>query len=130
MITFEIIGTRIKHRREEIKISQQELADLLIEKGLKMSRETISKIESGSRATNAIEIKAICGFLSILSEDIMREDEEDDLVGLFRSREKISDEAMMEIEEIQSFIKDIIAQKKINDGSLTLSKQDLHGEVS
>lgn len=122
MITFEIIGNRLKQRREDIKMSQKELTELLEEKGLKMSRETISKIESGSRATNAIEIKAICGLLRVSAEDIMREDEEQDLVSLFRSQGKISDDAMAEIGEIQNFIKDLIAQKKINDGSLTFKK--------
>ncbi len=122
MITFEIIGDRLRKRREEIKMNQKDLAILLEEKGIKISRETISKIESGLRATNAIEIKAICEILRVTAEEIMREEDEQDLVSLFRSQGKISDEAMEEIGDIQIFIKDLIAQKKINDGSMTFKK--------
>lgn len=122
MITFEIIGNRIKQRREEIRMSQKDLTALLEEKGMKISRETISKIENGSRATNAIEIKIICSLLRVSAEDIMRENEEQDLVSLFRSQGKISDDAMEEIGEIQNFIKELIAQKKISDGSMSFKK--------
>lgn len=116
MITFDIIGKRIQQRREEIKMSQKELTQFLEEKGLKMSRETVSKIENGSRATNAIEIRVICEVLRASAEDIMKEDEEQDLVSLFRSRGVISGGAMNEIDDIQVFIKDLIAQKKISSG--------------
>ena len=44
----------------------------------------------------------------------MQENEEKDLVSLFRSRgEKLSEGAVEELEDIQDFIKSIIAQKKI-----------------
>ncbi len=122
MITFDIIGKRIQQRREEIKMSQKELTQFLEEKGLKMSRETVSKIENGSRATNAIEIKVICEVLRASAEDIMKEEEEQDLVSLFRSRGEISVGAMNEIGDIQVFIKDLIAQKKISRGLMTFRK--------
>lgn len=122
MITFKIIGDRIKDRREAINLSQRDLAEILEEKGIKMSRETISKIENGSRATNAIEIKAFCEALRVSVEEIMKEDEEQDLASLFRSRGIISVEAMAEINDIQIFIKDLIAQKKISSGLISLRK--------
>ena len=122
MITFDIIGKRIQQRREDIKMSQKELTQLLVEKGLKMSRETVSKIENGSRATNAIEIRVICEVLRASAEDIMKEDEEQDLVSLFRSRGVISGGAMNEIGDIQVFIKDLIAQKKISSGVMTFGR--------
>lgn len=119
MITFDIIGKRIQQRREEIKMSQKELTQFLEKKGLKMSRETVSKIENGSRATNAIEIKVICEVLRASAEDIMKEDEEQDLVSLFRSRREFSGGTMNEIGDIQVFIKDLITQKKVSSGLMT-----------
>ena len=122
MLTFKIIGERIKQRREETNLSQKDLESFLETKGIKMSRETISKIETGARAINSIEIKAICEILRVSPEDIMSEDEEKDLVSLFRSRGKISNESLNEIAEIQFFIKDLIVQRKINDGAIVLKR--------
>lgn len=123
MITFEIIGERIKEKRESLKMSQKELATLLIEVGLNISRETVSKIENGSRATNVIEIKAISKILGITAEEIMHEEEENGLVSLFRSRgEELSDAVSDELEDIQGFIKSIIAQKKIDIGEIKIKR--------
>lgn len=117
MLTFQIIGQRIKEQREGMNISQKELADELIKSGINISRETVSKIESGSRSANAIEIREICKILSVSYEKLMEEEEEKDLVNLFRSRgNDISEECAKEIEEIQGFIRNIIAQKKISLG--------------
>ena len=113
MITFEIIGERIKTKRTSLKLSQNEMAALLCEKGLTLSRETISKIENGSRATNALEIKAIGQILGVSAEELTAENEEKNLVSLFRSRGDIlSQSAVDELEDIQDFIKGLIAQKK------------------
>ena len=123
MITFEMIGRRIKLRREFLKMSQKDMALLLEEKGLKLSRETISKIENGSRATNAIEIKAIGEIIGISAEELMQENEEKDLVSLFRSRGKeLPQNTIEEIVEIQEFFKSIIVQKKINSGEIKIKR--------
>lgn len=125
MITFEIIGERIKVRRESIKLSQKELSELLTKAGLNLSRETISKIESGSRATNALEIKAIAEVLNITTEELMQEDEEKDLVSLFRSRgDKLSENAISELEELQDFIKGLIAQRKIDRNEIIMKRYE------
>lgn len=125
MITFEMIGQRIKMKREKLKISQQELADRLQNKGIKISRETISKIESGNRATNALEIKAIGEILEISIEELMKEEKKKDLVSLFRSREeRLSEEAESELKDIQDFVKGIIAQKKISLGERKLKRYE------
>lgn len=123
MITFEMIGRRIKLRREFLKMSQKDMALLLEEKGLKLSRETISKIENGSRATNAIEIKAIGEMIGISAEELMQENKEKDLVDLFRSRGKeLSQNTIEGIVEIQEFFKGIIVQKKINSGEIKIKR--------
>lgn len=125
MITFEIIGERIKLKRESLKLSQKDLAALLAEVGLNLSRETISKIENGSRATNALEMKAIGKRLAITTEELMQEDEENDLVNLFRSRgDVLSEHAVCELEDIQDFIKGLIAQKKIDKSEIKIKRYE------
>lgn len=125
MITFEIIGERIRLKRESLRMSQKDLSDTLVKSGLNISRETISKIETGSRATNALELKAIGEILSITSEELMQENEEKDLVSLFRSRgEQLSGDEANELYEIQDFIKGLIAQKKIDKGEIRLKRYE------
>lgn len=124
MIDFNIIGERIKKQRNSEGISQKRFAQLLEEENISMSRETISKIENGTRAVNAIEIDAISRVLNV-SLDEMFEDEDTDLVNLFRTYEKnISDEMIEEIEFVQDFIEDLIMQKKIFNGEIKLKKYD------
>lgn len=123
MITFEMIGKRMQIKREALKMSQKDMAILLEQKGLNISRETISKIENGSRATNALEIKLIAEIIGASVEELMEEDEEKDLVSLFRSRgEKLSNSTAKEIEDIQHFIKSIITQKKIDSGEMKIRR--------
>ncbi len=123
MITFEIIGQRIKKGREDIGISQKELASKLNELGFNISRETVSKIESGSRIANALEIKAICDIISLSQDMILHEETEENLVSLFRSRGNVlSAEAESELDEIQDFIKGIIAQKNISINNVNRKK--------
>ena len=125
MITFEIIGERIRLKRESLRMSQKDLSDTLVKSGLNISRETISKIENGSRATNALELKAIGEILSITSEELMQENEEKDLVSLFRSRgDQLSSDEVTELYEIQDFIKGLIAQKKIATGEIRLKRYE------
>jgi transcriptional regulator with XRE-family HTH domain len=124
MIDFNIIGERIKKQRNSEGISQKRFAQLLDEENISMSRETISKIENGTRAVNAIEIDTICRVLNVSLDEIF-EDEETDLVSLFRTYEKnISDEMIEEIEFVQDFIDDLIMQKKIFNDEMKLKKYD------
>jgi transcriptional regulator with XRE-family HTH domain len=124
MIDFNIIGERIKKQRNSEGISQKRFAELLDEENISMSRETISKIENGTRAVNAIEIDTICRILNVSLDEIF-EDEETDLVSLFRTYEKnISDEMIEEIEFVQDFIDDLIMQKKIFNDEMKLKKYD------
>jgi transcriptional regulator with XRE-family HTH domain len=124
MINFNIIGKRIKEQRNLEGISQKRFAQLLDEENINMSRETISKIENGTRAVNAIEIDTICRVLNV-SLDEMFEDKETNLVNLFRTYEKnVSDKMIEEIEFVQDFIEDLIMQKKIFNDEIKLKKYD------
>ena len=124
MITFKIIGERIRKERELLKLSQKNISDLLEEKGVSLSRETISKIETGDRPINVLEIKSISEVLNIKPDDLIKDEEEEekDLVSLFRDRLESSPTVLSEVREIQCFVKDIIAQKKIDSGDLVIKK--------
>ena len=63
----ETIGSRIKRRREELGITQDELANLL---GYK-SRSSVHKIELGKRSIPPDKIKAIADALNTTPEFIM-----------------------------------------------------------
>lgn len=64
------IGERIRRRREELGISQIELAELI---GYK-DKSTISKIESGDRELRQSKIKAIADALQTTTDYIMEWD--------------------------------------------------------
>lgn len=76
MITPDIIGERIKVAREKINMSQVELCEGLKKRGLSISRETLSKIENGSRNLAAIELKILCDALSISTEELLQDIDE------------------------------------------------------
>jgi len=122
MLTLEMIGLRIKQAREDKKLNQAQLVEMLNTYGIVMSRETLSKIENGSRSISALEIKAICGALSLEAESLLEEEQEDNLVTLFRKNEKYQD-ALPEIEELQEMVKGFIYQKKLYDGKISVKKQ-------
>lgn len=122
MITFEIIGNRIKERREAIEMNQIELVHALEVQGCRMSIETIGNIEEGSRAMNVMEIKAICEILGVSCEMIMKEEVEEDLANALRSKGVIMDAAMEEISNVQDYIKDLIMQRQIAKAEFLLKK--------
>jgi len=116
MLTAVLVGERIKNAREEKKISQKMLCDMLQKVGVEISRETISKIENGSRIVSAIEIKKISDMLGVDPQQFLKEEEEEqDLVLLFRRSGKFDgdEECLVELEEIQYFLKGFIRQKAI-----------------
>jgi transcriptional regulator with XRE-family HTH domain len=116
MLTTVLVGERIKNEREEKKISQKVLCDMLQKVGVEISRETLSKIENGSRIVSAIEIKKISDMLGVDPQQFLKEEEEEqDLVLLFRRSGKFDDneEYLEELDEIQYFLKSFIRQKAI-----------------
>lgn len=109
------IGEQLKTAREKERLSQSKVVEMLLEKGIDMSRETLSKIENGNRSISAIELKALCDVLDIDIDNIFEED--DDLVTLFRKR-NYSESTVNEIEKVQEMIKVFIYQKKIFHGEV------------
>jgi len=107
------LGAKIKAAREEKAFSQSEVVEKLMENGINMSRETLSKIENGNRSISAVELNVLCNILSIDINSLF--DEEDDLVTLFRKR-NFSESTIDEIEKLQDMIKIFVYQKKIYNG--------------
>ncbi|UTW70844.1 helix-turn-helix transcriptional regulator [Anaerobacillus sp. HL2] len=66
-------------------LSQAELANYLKDKGLTISRETISKMENGSRNISIIELKAISEVFDVTTDFFFRRRGKT-LVSLFRKK--------------------------------------------
>lgn len=107
------LGGKIRAAREEKALSQSEVVEKLMENGINMSRETLSKIENGNRSISAVELNALCNILSIDINSLFNED--DDLVTLFRKK-NFSESTINEVEKLQDMIKVFIYQRKIYNG--------------
>ncbi len=116
------IGLKIKTIREARGLSQIEVVERLAEKGINMSRETLSKIENGNRTISAVELNALCKVLNIDINILFEEDEDDDLVTLFRKK-NFSEKTVEEVEKLQDMIKMFIYQKKIYNGEFKPQKR-------
>jgi transcriptional regulator with XRE-family HTH domain len=124
MVTFESIGAKIKKLRIESDFTQSDMAELLNQKGLNISRETFNKIEKGNRSISVIEFNALAEILRVSTEELMNEIEEDeDLVTLFRKRRDISEEEEYFLDEFQSITKALISQEKIHSGTYKRSRR-------
>ena len=116
------IGLKIKAIREARRLSQIEAVERLAEKGINMSRETLSKIENGNRTVSAMELNAICKVLNIDINILFEDEEDDDLVTLFRKK-NFSEKTIEEVEKLQDMIKMFIYQKKIYNGEFKPQKR-------
>jgi len=116
------IGLKIKAIREARGLSQIEVVERLAGKGINMSRETLSKIENGNRTISAVELNALCKVLNIDINILFEEDEDDDLVTLFRKK-NFSEKTIEEVEKLQDMIKMFIYQKKIYNGEFKPQKR-------
>jgi transcriptional regulator with XRE-family HTH domain len=116
------IRLKIKAIREARGLSQIEAVERLAEKGINMSRETLSKIENGNRTVSAVELNAICKVLNIDINILFEDEEDDDLVTLFRKK-NFSEKTVKEVEKLQDMIKMFIYQKKIYDGEFKPQKR-------
>ena len=116
------IGLKIKAIREARGLSQIEAVERLAEKGINMSRETLSKIENGNRTVSAVELNAICKVLNIDINILFEDEEDDDLVTLFRKK-NFSEKTVKEVEKLQDMIKMFIYQKKIYNGEFKPQKR-------
>ena len=109
------IGLKIKAIREARGLSQIEVVERLVERDVNMSRETLSKIENGNRTVSAVELNALCKVLNIDINILFEDDEDDDLVTLFRKK-NFSEKTIKEVEKLQDMVKVFIYQKKIYAG--------------
>ena len=80
--TFAQIGARIRKIRESKNITQKQLAD-----ALQVSRPVITKIESGNKAVNAVELKIIADALGTDINVFIAEPKEESLVARFRAKD-------------------------------------------
>ena len=116
------IGLKIKAIREARGLSQIEVVERLVERDVNMSRETLSKIENGNRTVSAVELNALCKVLNIDINILFEDEEDDDLVTLFRKK-NFSEKTVKEVEKLQDIIKMFIYQKKIYDGEFKPQKR-------
>lgn len=116
------IGLKIKAVREARGLSQIEVVERLAEKDINMSRETLSKIENGNRTVSAVELNALCKVLNIDISILFEDNEDDDLVTLFRKK-NFSEKTVEEVEKLQDMIKMFIYQKKIYNGDFKVQKR-------
>ena len=113
MLSRGTIGKKIKENRELKNITQQDMVEYLKEKQISMSRETLSKIENGNRSVSALELQAITEIFQINIEQILKDEDDDNLITLFRKNTNLEEESLKEIENIQDIIVSFINQKKI-----------------
>jgi len=109
------IGLKLKAIREEKGLSRNETVERLSKENVIISRETLSRIENGSRAISAVELNALCKVLDTDMNALFEEDTENDLVTLFRKK-NFSEKTIQEIEKLQDMIKEFIYQKKLYSG--------------
>ncbi len=60
-----LFGRRLRYLREEARLTQQQLADVMREAGAKMHRSTIGKIEAGERVVSIGEAAQFADILGI-----------------------------------------------------------------
>ncbi|PKM94242.1 MAG: XRE family transcriptional regulator [Firmicutes bacterium HGW-Firmicutes-1] len=127
MLTFEQLGLKLKEHRESKDLSQKELASLLLEKGINLTRESISKIESGKRLVNAIELRVIAETLNTNTETLLGEEEEEiNLVGLCRRNGdiEVTEEVEWALDDLWYFMTTIARQKKLYKGEIKIEKNE------
>lgn len=116
------IGSKIKQIRQEKNMSQEFVVERLSELDVIMSRETLSKIETNKRSISAIELDALCNIFSVDISEFF-EEEDDDLVTLFRKKRDLSEETLKELENLEDLIKMAIGQKEIFYGQFKVNKR-------
>ncbi|CAH0344788.1 helix-turn-helix transcriptional regulator [Bacillus sp. CECT 9360] len=110
------IGSKISFRRKALNWSQEELSKKLEEKGLPLSREVISNIEKGKRIINVVEMNAIMDVLGLDINTFLHQEEETDLITLFRQKEELDQEDEWFLEDLQMIAAAFIGQEKIIQG--------------
>ncbi|MDQ7792041.1 MAG: helix-turn-helix transcriptional regulator [Clostridia bacterium] len=113
-LTFEEIGRRLREAREQVGLSQAQVAEFL-----ELSRPAVSDIESGKRKVNSIEIAHLAnlyGFpVSHFLSEQSGESVDQGLAALFRARE-IDPKDREKLAWLNGFITDYCQLKRIWDG--------------
>lgn len=66
-----ICGIKVALFRNQLKISQKKLADLLQISGLDIDKNAIQRIEVGKRFVTDIELKALAKVLNVSYQDLL-----------------------------------------------------------
>ena len=66
-----ICGDKIKEARKRLKLSQEELAAKLQVEGINIERDSVSRIEIGTRFIADYELAALCKILNITPEYLL-----------------------------------------------------------
>lgn len=106
--TFSEIGARIRQLREEMGMSQDQLAN-----ELGLSRPVVTKIENGKKAINSLELRLIADVLRVTTDSLtsFKEEENETLVRLFRARNADGNtELMKSVEQIEYIFNEILGQ--------------------
>ena len=106
------LGRKIRALREKRGLSQLKVVERLEDYGIKMSRETLSKIENNSRSISAVELKALSRVLNVDMNDFFEEEEAEDMVAFFRRR-NFSRKSLEEIAKLQEMVKVFIKHEKL-----------------
>ena len=67
-----ICGTRVKEARKKLKLSQENLAAKLQVNGINIERDSVSRIEIGTRFVADYELLALCKILNVTPEYLLR----------------------------------------------------------
>lgn len=106
--TFAQIGARIREIRESKNITQKQLADTL-----QVTRPVITKIESGNKAVNAVELKIIADALGTSIDVFMSVPTEESLVARFRAKGDNNTEFLEAVNLVEGLFRDILGQLRI-----------------
>ena len=66
-----ICGERVKEARKRLKLSQENLAAKLQLEGVNIERDSVSRIEIGTRFVADYEIVALCKILKVSPEELL-----------------------------------------------------------
>ena len=66
-----ICGVRVKEARKKLKLSQENLAAKLQVEGVNIERDSVSRIEIGTRFVADYEIVALCKILGVTPEYLL-----------------------------------------------------------
>lgn len=109
-----LVGARIKERRKELGLSQEEFSGKMVMEGLPLSREVVSNIEMGKRIINVVEMSVIMKVLDLNIESFLDEDENEvNLVTLFRKKEELTEEDEWFLEDFQMIVSAMIKQEEL-----------------